>query len=241
MPVTPRIELTPTPNYWPGSGPGQPRYGREIRTVGWHSTRGGRDHSLATELSATRNWFENPVSEAATHAIAGTDVVVHLYPHPARYADNPHPTGPTEWQTYAYWHAGIGAKGVALTSLGLEFLQRFLDETYDDDVIENGIWQTAEWCREFDIPPVLLADPYPTHAITLPDDAEGIWLHSQVKEGKSDPGYIFPTLEAIADIKELVEPTFAGATLTEKRVREIVRDELTSSTLRVKLGPLHVV
>ena len=237
--MTVKTEFAPTPNYWPGSGPGQPRYGREIRTVGWHSTRGGQNHSLATELSATKNWFANIESEAATHAIAGTDVVVQLYPNPVRYAAVQHESGPTQWQTYAYWHAGLGAKSVALTSLGLEFLQRFPDDEYDDDVIENGIWQTAAWCREFDIPPVLLADPYLTRPVTLPNDAEGIWLHSQVKAGKSDPGNVFPTLEAIADVQDLVEPKFTGATLTEKQVRDIVRDELAASTLRVKLGPLR--
>ena len=241
IPVTVKTEFAPTPNYWPGSGPGQPRYGREIRTVGWHSTRGGQNHSLATELSATKNWFANTASEAATHAIAGTDIVVQLYPIPVRHAATQHASGPAQWQTYAYWHAGLGAKGVALTSLGLEFLQRFPDDEYDDDVIENGLWQTAAWCRDFDIQPVLLADPYLARPVTLPDDAEGIWLHSQVKGGKTDPGRLFPILDAIADVQDLVEPKFTGATLTEKAVREIVRDELAASTLRIELGPPHGV
>ena len=239
--VTVKTEFAPTPNYWPGSGPDQPRYGRAIRTVGWHSTRGGQNHSLATELSATKNWFASSQSEVATHAIAGTDVVVQLYPNPARYTTRSHVSGPAQWQTYAYWHAGLGASNVALTSLGLEFLQRFPDEEYDEPVIENGLWQTAAWCREFDIPPVLLADPYLKRPVTLPDDAEGIWLHSQVKEGKSDPGRVFPILDAIADVQALVEPKFVGATLTEQDVREIVRDELAASTVQIQLGPLRDV
>lgn len=221
------VEYVPSPNYWPGSSAGA-RYGYGIHTIGLHSTRSGKNYTDAQEYTATKSWFKALASTASTHALVGdTRNIALFYPVDKRYNQVPvHLTGEAQYARYAYWHAGIGAKGVALTSLGLEIPQSFLDEPFEDDAIETSAVVVGHWCQLFDIPPRYLSpsDPFSTNNKTSP--LRGIWRHEWVNRSKSDPGPMFPAAEFLDMVKNYVN----ASSTTPEPIEDLsdVRNKITA-------------
>lgn len=197
-----------TPNVW---GERDDRWGRPIRYICLHSTRGGDEdagrHGLAREYFATIFWFRSQQSNASTEFLVGKDRPVVAFVNSGERSGKEHYVNVNDWREvfdavarYGHWSLGIGSRDPALSTINIEMVQEFIHDEFDPEVLETTAQLVADLCKYFGVKPQRVRPRLDTYATS------GIYGHEDINAGKSDPGPEFPWADFIARVNDILTP-----------------------------------